>query len=243
MAAQSKRERLSSGIASDYTVPVHTRLFRWVFRPVFRGIFHLLSQVQISGTEIIPQGAYIIAINHVSLFEPPFMLAFWPIAPEAVGAVDIWQRRGQSRLARCYGGIPIHRGEYDRQAMARVQAALQSGRPLLISPEGGRSHSLGMRRALPGVAFIIEKANVPVVPVGVVGATDDFLKKGLRGKRPVIEMRIGAPFWLPPIEGKGEQRRRARQRNADLIMQRIALLLPAEYHGVYADQELAAQAE
>jgi hypothetical protein len=56
-------------------------------------------------------------------------------------------------------------------------------------------------------------------------------------------MRIGAPFWLPPIEGKGEQRRSYRQRNADLIMQRIAVLLPPEYHGVYADQELATQAE
>jgi 1-acyl-sn-glycerol-3-phosphate acyltransferase len=156
--------------------------------------------------------------------------------------VDIWQRRGQSRLARYYGGIPIHRGEYDRQAIERVQAALKSGRPLLISPEGGRSHTLGMRRALPGVAFIIERASVPVVPVGVVGATDDFLKRGIRGERPLIEMRIGVPFRLPPVEGKGEQRRNSRQRNADIIMQHIAVLLPPEYYGVYGNQDHATQA-
>jgi hypothetical protein len=40
---------------------------------------------------------------------------------------------------------------------------------------------------------------------------------------------------LPPIEGKGEARRLARQRNADLLMKHIASLLPLEYRGVYAD--------
>jgi hypothetical protein len=73
-----------------------------------------------------------------------------------------------------------------------------------------------------------------VIPVGILGTTDDFLKRALRGKRPTLEMRIGAPFTLPPLEGRGEQRRLARQRNADAIMQHIAALLPPEYHGVYA---------
>ena len=89
---------------------------------------------------------------------------------------------------------------------------------------------------MPGVAFIIEKADVPVMPVGVVGATQDFLSRALRGERPVLEMRIGKPIRLPPIEGKGDDRRTARQRNADSIMIHIASLLPLEYRGVYGGQ-------
>jgi hypothetical protein len=46
-------------------------------------------------------------------------------------------------------------------------------------------------------------------------------------------MRIGRPFRLPPIQGKGEARRESRQRNADLVMAHIAGLLPEEYRGVY----------
>lgn len=223
-------------MSSTYYVPFSTRLFRALFRPVFRGVFHLLSQVQIIGLKNVPrQGAYLIAINHVSLFEPPFILAFWPVAPEAVGAADIWQRRGQSSLARFYGGIPVHRGEYDRSLIETMRDVLQSGRPLLISPEGGRSRTPGMRRALPGVAYVLEKSPVPVVPVGISGATDDFLHKALRGKRPRIVMRIGEPFALPKEPVKGEGRRIARQQNADLIMQHIAVLVPSEYRGVYAD--------
>jgi 1-acyl-sn-glycerol-3-phosphate acyltransferase len=100
----------------NYTVPLRIRFLRAVFRPIFRGIFHILSQVRITGRENIPQkGPYLIAINHVSLFEPPFILAFWPVAPEGAGAVEIWERKGQALLVRLYGGIQVHRGEYDRQ--------------------------------------------------------------------------------------------------------------------------------
>ncbi len=191
--------------------------------------------MNISGIENIPKkGAYLIAINHVSLFEAPFILAFWPVAPEAVGAVDIWSRPGQSLLARLYGGIPVHRGEYDRKLIDRMLSALKSGRPLVIAPEGGRSHTPGMRKALPGVAHVIDQAGVAVVPAGINGATDDFLSLALRGKRPQIEMKIGAPLSFEPILDRGENKRQKRQANADQIMYRIAELLPPEYRGEYA---------
>ena len=229
----------SSYPSTNYAVPLYTRIFRAILRPIFRLIFHLMSQVKISGIENVPpQGAYLIAINHISLVEPPFILAFWPVAPEAVGAVDIWARTGQSMLARLYGGIPVHRGEYDRQLIDRMISALKSGRPLVIAPEGGRSHTPGMRRARPGIAYVIDQAGIPVVPVGIVGSTDEFLSQAARGARPKIEMRIGVPFDLPPLEGRGEARRLARQKNADQIMFHIAELLPAEYRGVYSSPNI-----
>lgn len=222
---------------STYKAPLINRILRAIFRPIFRGIFHILSRVKIYGEGNIPaHGAYLIAINHVSLYEPPFILAFWPVAPEAVGAVDIWERRGQSLLARLYGGIPVHRGQYDRQLIDTMLSVLNSGQPLLIAPEGGRSHKPGLRRGLPGVAYVMDQTEVPVVPVGITGTTEDFLNLAFHGKRPTIEMHIGEPLYLPPVEGKGEERRTARQRNVDLIMQRIAALLPIAYRGVYAEQ-------
>jgi 1-acyl-sn-glycerol-3-phosphate acyltransferase len=183
-------------------------------------------------------GPYLVASNHISLFEPPFILAFWPVTLEAAGAVEIWERPGQNVLVRLYGGIPVHRGEYDRQLVEEMIAVLKSGRSLLIAPEGGRTHTIGMRRANPGAAYIVDQARVPVVPVGILGTTDDLLQRSLHWQRPSLEMRIGAPFILPPLEGRGEARRLARQRNADSIMQHIAALLPPEYHGEYAGSPL-----
>ncbi len=220
-----------------FKVPPFNRLARFTIRPLFRGIFNLLSQVSITGLENIPSsGAYLIAINHLSLFEPPLVLTFWPKAPEAVAAVEVWQRRGQSTLVRLYGALQVHRGEYDRVIIDKVLAALDAGLAVAIFPEGGRSHAPGLRRALPGVAFILDKARVPVVPVGIVGSTDDFLRQALGGRRPKLEMRIGQPLRLPAITGRGEERRQERQRNVDLVMEQIARLLPAEYRGIYAER-------
>jgi hypothetical protein len=54
----------------------------------------------------------------------------------------------------------------------------------------------------------------------------------------LLEMRIGNPIQLPPVEGKGAERRDSRQRNADLVMCHIAGLLPEEYRGVYAENAI-----
>jgi 1-acyl-sn-glycerol-3-phosphate acyltransferase len=228
---------------AGYKVPLHNRAIRWLFRPAFRMLFHLLSPVTITGRANVPQGGgYLIAMNHVSTYDPPFVVAFWPVAPEAVGAVEIWERPGQSQLARLYGGIQVHRGEYDRRLLETMIAALQAGRPLLIAPEGGRSHTPGLRQGLPGVAYAADKANVPIVPVGVVGTTRDYIKRAIRGERPPIEMRIGKPLQLPPVSGHGAERRAALQENTDLLMSHLAALLPPEYRGVYSESS-AAEAE
>jgi len=214
----------------------YVRMIRPLLRAIFRGVFHILSCVNVSGIENVPKdGAYIIAINHVSLFEAPFVTAFWPMSFEVAGAADVWDRPGQGLLARLYGGIPIHRGQYDRQMLDTTLSVLRSGYPLLLAPEGGRSHQPGMRRAKPGVAYLMDKAQVPVVPVGIVGSTDDFLERAIRGEKPMIEMYIGRPVNLPPVTGRGKARRQARQGNADMVMAKIAALIPEEYRGVYAD--------
>jgi 1-acyl-sn-glycerol-3-phosphate acyltransferase len=223
----------------EYKVPIRNRMARFLILPVFRVLFYVLGRVSITGKENIPiNKPYIIAINHVSIYEAPFVISFWPEVPEVVGAIEIWSRPGQSTLAKMYGGIQLHRGEYDRQAVELMLSALHCGKPLLIAPEGGRSHKPGLRRGLPGVAFVVEKAHVPVIPVGVVGTTEDYFKRAMHRERPLLEMHIGNPLTLPEIAANPDERRKGRQENADLIMANIATLLPDEYRGVYADHPI-----
>jgi 1-acyl-sn-glycerol-3-phosphate acyltransferase len=227
-----------------YSVPLQNRLARMVLKPAFQGLFHVLARIKVTGRQNVPFGKpYIVAFNHISTFDPPFILAFWPEMLEGMGAVDLWSRPGQAQLVRLYHAIPVHRGEYDRDLIARVLSVLAAGKPLVLAPEGGRSHTQGMRRALPGIAFLVEKARVPVIPVGIIGTTDDFFKRAVRVERRLLELRIGKPIQLPEVTGKGEERRAARQCNADLVMSSIAGLLPEEYRGVYADSAKQDQRE
>jgi len=222
-----------------YRVPLRFRLSRPALRAVFRLIFRVLGRVKVTGKENVLRGQpYVVAINHISLFDPPLAAAFWPEALEIIGASDVFERPGQGQLVKLYGVLPVHRGAFDRALLRRAIAAIRAGCPMLIAPEGGRSHVASMRRAFPGVAYLIEETGVPVVPAGLVGTTDDFWQRARRGERPRLEIRIGRAFTLPPVTGKGAGRREARQRNADLVMRHVAGLLPEGYRGVYADSTI-----
>jgi len=222
-------------MSETYHVPFRYRLSRPVLKGVFRLIFNILGRVKMVGNENIPYGnPYVVAINHISIYDPPLIGAFWPEMLEIIGAADVFEKPGQGEILKLYGVIPVHRGEYDRALLKRIVSIIKAGHPLLIAPEGGRSHVPALRRAFPGIAYIIDETNVPVVPVGIVGTTEDFWQRAKRGEKPQLEMRIGAAITLPPITEKGAARREARQRNADLVMQHLAGLLPEEYRGVYA---------
>jgi 1-acyl-sn-glycerol-3-phosphate acyltransferase len=223
-----------------YRIPFHIQFNRIYLRFGIRTLFKILGRVKVVGLENVPLGKpYVIAINHISIFDPPLTVSFWPEEPEVIGAADVFEKKGQGTLLSLYGVIPVHRGDYDRALLEKIFMILKSGRPLVIAPEGGRSHEPSMRRAMPGVGYIIEHAQVPVVPVGLVGTLDDFWQRAKRGEKPPLEMRIGKPIIFPPITQKGAERKEARQHNADLVMRHIAGLLPEEYHGVYSGQAIS----
>ena len=221
-----------------YRIPLKTRISRRFMRLFFRTLFHSLGKVEVSGLENVPDhNRYVIVFNHVSLVEVPFIAAFWPTIIEIIGALAVWTRGYQGLIAKMWAGIQVDRTQFDREVFKQVERVLEAEIPLMISPEGGRSHQPGLRRGKSGVAYIIDKADVVVVPVAAVGNTFEFLTEGIRLKRPTIQMIVGEPFVVPPVEGKGEERRQSRQRNTDYIMARLAALLPENYRCVYRDYE------
>ena len=226
-------------MSEAYRVPTRFRISRPILKAVFRLIFRLLGSVRITGKENIPYGKrYVVAMNHVSIFDPPLVGSFWPEQLEIIGASDVFDKPGQRQVLKAYGVIPVHRGDYDRVLFTKIISVIKAGFPLLIAPEGGRSHVRAMRRAMPGIAYIIEQTRVPVVPVGIVGTTEDYWQRAKRGERPRLELRIGKSIALPEITAKGTERHEARQRNTDLVMNYLAGLLPEEYRGVYAESAI-----
>jgi 1-acyl-sn-glycerol-3-phosphate acyltransferase len=242
MTEPSKRSK-----ENRYSVPLTNRLLRPPLKTAFFLLLKALSPVTVTGREHVPaRGPYLVAINHVSLYEAPLILAFWPSFLEVLGAAEIWHKPFQNVLARMYYALPVHRGQYDRQVLEKAVVVLESGRPLLIAPEGGRSHTPGMRRAHPGVAFLAERAAqrtgapIPIIPVALVGTTEDYAARAFAFKRPALEMHIGAPLTFPPLARQADKKRSdALQANADQVMLAIAAMLPPEYHGVYAASELS----
>lgn len=219
---------------SDYQVKWTNQLARKIIRPIFKIIFKIISRIETKGFENIPEDPYIMVFNHVSLYEAPLIVAFWPTFPEILGASDVWNRPGQNLLARAYGGIPIDRGEVDRIAMHRMVDAVLSGKSLMIAPEGGRSHAPGMRKAKPGITYLFDKTGAKVLPVAMVGTTDDFLSNALHGKHPFASISVGKPFFMPEFNEEGKKGSELRQEKVDYVMRKIAEILPENYRGYYS---------
>ncbi len=111
-----------------------------------------------------------------------------------------------------------------------------------MAPEGTRSKTGALARGKTGAAYLAHESQVPLIPVGIYG-TETTWHNWLRLRRPTFTMRVGVPFRLDPLDP--EQRQSRLRADTDEIMCRIGALLPAQYHGYYADhprlRELLAQ--
>ena len=208
---------------------------RNTLRSIIRFLFRWLSHLQVEGQQNIPlSGACILVANHISRLDPALIFALVDRQDITALVAEKYQKVPPIRyLVNAIDGIWINRGEADLQALRAAIAHLEGGGMLGVAPEGTRSHTRALIPGKTGVAYLVEKTGVPVIPVGITG-TEDAIKKLLRLRRPTIIARIGEPFSLPPVDR--HDRSTGLQRNTDQIMTHITALLPPAYRGVYADK-------
>ena len=123
----------------------------------------------------------------------------------------------------------------DLQALRWGMDIISRDQPMGIFPEGTRSMGQGMIRGKPGVAYIAAKTQAPILPVGITGTEN--IQAYWRMPFPLcrIKVNIGEPFTLPVMEGKLS--RSMYEHMTDMIMYRVADLLPPEYRGYYSRKE------
>jgi 1-acyl-sn-glycerol-3-phosphate acyltransferase len=129
------------------------------------------------------------------------------------------------------GGIWINREEADVHALREARQFLKDGGMLGIAPEGTRSQTGALIQAKTGVAYLADKAGVPVIP-GAVYGSESAIRQLFHLRRPAIHFQFGKPLMLTPLSRSN--RDADLQRNTDEIMCRIAAMLPERYWGVYA---------
>ena len=206
---------------------------RAFFRTIFRFLFWLLTDTDAAGLENIPaEGAGILTVNHLGIVDAP--LVFMLIKRNDVtGLVGLAHKENLILrwLVTMMDGIWIDRDNPDVQALKQARGYLKKGWLLGIAPEGTRSDTHALIEGKPGVAFLADKVQGVIVPVGIAG-TEGGLKRMFTFQRPKFSVIVGEPFQLTPLDRKN--RDESLQRNTDEIMCRIAALVPPAYRGVYA---------
>ncbi len=199
---------------------------------IIRFLIKAISRTTYIGLENVPaSGGVIIATNHLSQIDNALLFANPARADITALVTTKYQKHASIRwIVNTAGVIWIDRDIADFNAIRAAAQALEQGRALGIAPEGTRSLSGELLEGKPGTLLLAVKSGAPIVPVAIWGTEDAGRKmKGLR--RPVMTVRFGQPFTIPPI-ARGEHAQ-ALQHWTDELMCRIAAMLPEQYRGFY----------
>jgi 1-acyl-sn-glycerol-3-phosphate acyltransferase len=199
-----------------------------------KGITSLICRIDDAELERIPkQGPLIIYTNHVNILEIPII--YTHLQPRRVHGMLLAERWDNPLLRWMLDAtetIPIHRGEADILAIHQGLEALGKGEIIIIAPEGTRSHDGKLQPGHPGVVLLALHSRATLIPVVYYGA--EKYKENLRKlKRTDFHLRVGKPFHLDP-QGKLVTRP-VREKMMNEMMCQLALVLPPEYRGHYAD--------
>lgn len=217
----------------------------WYFhvtRVVLFGWLWLLTGYRVSGIGNVPRGGPLIVVgNHLHNLDPLVVAVAIPRPVHYMAKAELFRVPVLGPLIRFGGTFPVERGRADRKAIRQAEETLAQGIAFGIFPEGTRSVTAAMTHPLAGGALIALRTGAPVLPVAVTGTEHLPLNGGKAPKRRfrrAVRVRIGEPFTVPrTVDGA----RLTSEAATDLMMRRVAELLPEGYRGVYAGPDETAR--
>jgi 1-acyl-sn-glycerol-3-phosphate acyltransferase len=155
--------------------------------------------VKVVGRENIPAGPVILACNHTSMLDIHLLLGYFPKRFHFLMKEELFKIPLFGTAVTLLGFYPLNRSNPKRalETMQNVIAHLKEGESLMIFPEGTRNAGPDLLQFKNGMAKIAVEAQVPVLPIAVVGCNkvNPSTKKLLHWHR--LEIRIGQPLNPP----------------------------------------------
>jgi 1-acyl-sn-glycerol-3-phosphate acyltransferase len=143
-------------------------------------------------------GPVILAPNHASFIDPPVLQRACGTHVTFLMTETIYRARWFSWLFRIWGTIPVPENGSAAGAIKAALRAIRDGRQVVIFPEGRVSDDGCLGEGRGGVAVLLAKARVPVIPVAILGTYEVLPRHGRRLRRHPVVVRFGDP--IPPVE-------------------------------------------
>jgi 1-acyl-sn-glycerol-3-phosphate acyltransferase len=185
-----------------------------------------LSPVRLVGREnldpLLQAGqAAVYASNHLSYYDTPMLFGMLPFQFRILAKQQLWKLPFVGWYLNRSGQVPIDSksGRSTVAGLLRGVKTLQSGIPLVIFPEGGRAEHGRMTPFQSGAAFMAIKAQVPLVPLALVG-TYEML--------PIHTYHL-TPRPLKIVVGEAMETTGLTTRDAEALTQRLFAAITALY--------------
>ena len=192
------------------------------------------ADTDVVGAGRVPaHGPLIAAINHLSYVDALLMPSVMPRLDVSLLVADEFMRKPFFHFFANFIGRAIYVASAPaamfalRQAVARLRA----GEVVFIAAEGQVSRTATMLPAQPGIAYLAAVTGAPVLPIATTGQEHLFANMR-RFRRTPIRIEFGEPF-APSITSLTSA---ALAEASEMIMRRVAAMLPPRYRGVYSDE-------
>jgi len=170
--------------------------------PVIKRTLFPISRLFIrhhTGLEHLPKPPFILAANHESYLDPFLILSL--VVPKINKKIHYIVMKGRfwdffgDRLSREWAAcVPVDEGK--KKAVKELEKVLKKGSCVGIFPGGARSLDGNLTKGKTGAVRLALNANVPIVPVGIIGAYEIAPKNQLIPKLKRCELKFGKPIYL-----------------------------------------------
>lgn len=213
------------------------RIIRKILKTGIDFFAGVLTRWEINGLENIPvQGPLLVVGNHFHFLDTvaPIHSTRWPL--EFIGDMVMPNAPPIMRIfPNAWQTLKIEQGSPNFEALQAAQAVLSQNGVLVIYPEGHAQY-MPLRPALPGAAYMALRTGAPILPMGTISDNDWKLVKTITEKKRRLKVftKIGQVFG--PLETSNPERPTRQEIKAagNLIMEKIAALLPEEFQGEFS---------
>lgn len=130
--------------------------------------YKLFYNFHIEGKENLPEHeGVVIASNHRSYADPVILTMPMKKPVTYMAKEELFKNKIFGAFIKILGAFPVRRGSGDMQVIDDSIAILQSGKNLVIFPEGSRSKENKVQKGKTGVALIAAKSGADVLPMGI----------------------------------------------------------------------------
>ena len=129
------------------------------------------ARVTVHNPERLKAQPAVYVCNHLSYMDTPVIFSSLPFQFRIVARHDLWSLPFIGWWLRRSGQVPVDVLNPRASIASLVSAVrtLQSGMPLFIFPEGGRTETGHLAKFLNGPAFMAIRAQLPLVPMALIG--------------------------------------------------------------------------
>jgi 1-acyl-sn-glycerol-3-phosphate acyltransferase len=160
-----------------------------------RVITSLMFDLRVHNKENVPaEGGVLLAANHQSNLDPVLVAVRLRRPVSFLAKEELFTNFFLGGLIRALHAFPIKQNSGDLGAVRETMRRLEEGHVLNVYPEGTRTEDGNIQPLQKGIALIIRKTTVPVVPVAIEGSFHAWTKGRKVPRSGKIDVIYGKPM-------------------------------------------------